>query len=799
MIVRADPESQSMHISARRMIHSLALAMLPLPTIAYGVDPADDTIDIQTHVRDAVYQNQQVIQVIVTNEHQLERALELAQGVWSERVGIGPIDLQVDRGTLDDFRALGLHPVVLIDDLQQHADRDWSRIVRADRLALDQQINNNRGISAHDESWFTNFKQYSEIHSYVDNIAATRPDLASVEQIGTSIEGRAINAITISAPDAPGNAVADRPAIVFNGCQHAREWISPMTVTYLASRFVDEYDTNTDVQQILNNSRIIIVPVVNPDGYVFSWSDSRFWRKNRRVNAGSTEFGVDLNRNWGFEWGNEGSSPSPGSDIYRGPEPFSEPETSAMVALADELGDDLVAHIDFHSFSQLVLWPFGYERDVVTPEPDRTIFDTLARDMTSTILDAGGVPYTAMQSVDLYPAAGTCSDWFYGDRDATSFTVELRPASSNPGFDLPPEEILPTAHENWPAAILFAQRTTQALIITGEQPTLIPAGEPYPVSITITEGVGELDLSSPMLSVQILPSDQITDYPMAHAGNGVFIADLPAAQCDRTIRFSFEAQTSDGETIVYPSDERFEAFAEGIFVEQEDTMESDTGWIVGAPDDSASTGVWERADPQGTNAQPEDDATADGTMCWITQAEAGSSAGSFDIDGGATTLTSPQFYATHQDVGVEVSYRRWYSNDTGASPNADSMQVLISSDDGNTWTLLEEVTENTNEWTEVRFVLYGITDLTEEMRLRFVASDLGEGSIVEAGVDDFRVILTGCGQSAADINGDGILDVFDIFAYLDLFNAGDLSADFTSDGSLDVFDVFAFLEVFNAG
>ena len=790
------------HPAPTRRLASLLLALTAgLAAANPALIQPEAPIDIQTHARPAPYTGHQVIQVIVTNQHQLDGALGLAEGVWSERVGIGPIELQVTADSLVGYRALGLNPVVLIDDLQQRADLDWQRIVRADRLEQGRPINNNRGGSPHDEAWFTNFKQYGEINAYISNIATARPDLASIASIGSSIEGRAINSITITAPDAPGNAASDRPAIVFNGCQHAREWISPMTVTYLASRFVDEYDTNAEIQQLLTTARIVIVPVVNPDGYIYSWTDQRFWRKNRRDISGSPEFGVDLNRNWGYEWGGEGASPDPADNIYHGAAPFSEPETTAMVALADQLGDDLVAHIDYHAYSQLILWPFGYATGVVTPEPDRTLFDNLSSDMSDSIFSTSGEFYSPIQSLDLYPAAGTSTDWYYGDREATSFTVELRPSSADPGFDLPPEEIIPTAHENWPAAILFAQRTTQPLAVGGEQPSVIASDTPVPVSITISDGIATLDPASPTLNVRVGTSDAIDSYPMVNAGNGVFTADLPATDCGAVLHYSFSVSTTDGLTIEFPTTGTFDAITESAVEVFADSMETNTGWVVGAPSDNATTGIWERANPEPTAAQPADDASAIGSLCWITDATAGDSIGNFDIDGGATTLTSPSLDASAFTGEAVLSYTRWYSNNAGAAPDEDSMQVLISNNDGASWTTLETVTENAGAWVEKRFTISDTLTPTSQMRVRFVASDLFNGSIVEAGIDDLRLLDIGCppGGSAADINGDGTLDIFDVFAYLDLFNAGDQLADFTGDGSLDVFDVFAFLDAFNAG
>ena len=164
----------------------LTAALLALATGLSPASPVDTPIDIQHHTRPAVYAGQQVIQVTPTTRHQLDQALALAEGIWSERVGIGPIELQVTRDSLDDYRALGLNPIVLIDDLQQQADLDWQRIVRADQLAQAQPLNNNRGTSPHDENWFTNFKQYSEINTYINDLAAARPSIASVSSIAAA-------------------------------------------------------------------------------------------------------------------------------------------------------------------------------------------------------------------------------------------------------------------------------------------------------------------------------------------------------------------------------------------------------------------------------------------------------------------------------------------------------------------------------------------------------------------------------------------------------------------------------------
>ncbi|MBL4591078.1 MAG: hypothetical protein JKY96_03875 [Phycisphaerales bacterium] len=787
-----------MHRPSIRSAALLALAALCCSTLpALGAQPAD--LDVVTFTPPKPYQGQQVIRVVPTTEQQLQSALDLAEGIWSERIGVGPIELNVLASSLDAYRALGLDPVVLIEDLQARADLDWNRIVAADiRIAkLNDNQPHQRGGAVHDDTWFANFKQVNQIHTYINDLAAARPNIATVSSIGTSHEGRDLAVITITGPDAPGNAAVDRPVIIWNGCQHAREWVSPMTVTYLASRLVDGYANDQRVTDLIDSIRFVIIPIVNPDGYAYSWSTNRFWRKNRRDIAGSSNFGVDLNRNWGFEWGGQGSSGSTASDIYRGTSAFSEPETNAMKVHAESFGSNLVAHIDYHSYSQLILWPFGYHFDAITPEPDRTFFDNLANDVADEIFTVSSTSYTPMQSVDLYPAAGDSSDWYYGDLGAKSFTIELRPSSSSPGFDLPPAQILPTAQENWPGALLFAEKTTQLILFSGNQPTTIDSDTLVPVTITLADGAAALDPASPTLHYQIDAGAEST-VAMNAQGGGQYTADLPATSCDTTISFWFTTLTSTGLTSTFPPTGTFGALATQTAVQLTDTMETNTGWSVGAPSDTATTGIWERVNPQFTDAQPEDDHTAAGTLCWITDGAAGASLGANDIDGGATTLTSPILDASAAGQAVLV-YHRWYSNNSGVTPNADSMLVEISNNNGGSWSTLETVTENANAWVEKRFTISDFVTPTNQMRIRFVASDFGDGSIVEAGVDDLQILTLGCDSFDPDIDGNGVLNLQDIFAFLDLFNNQDPIADLTNDGVINLQDIFAYLDLFNAG
>lgn len=755
-------------------------------------------IDIQSYEPPRVYEGQVVVRVRTTTRAQFDAMMRLVESVWSEREGVGMLDVQLDRGELDELSKLGIGYDILIDDLQARHDARWNQMRRLERFVV---AESPRGASAHDDAWFSNYKQFADIIAYFNDIAAVHPQIASMSDVGDSLQGNDIYALTLTGPETPGNLVEDRPVVLWNGGQHAREWVSPMTVSYIASKLADDYGSDPRVTDIIDNTRIVIVPMMNPDGYLYTWTSERFWRKNRRNNGDGT-FGIDLNRNWGYEWGGEGASPFTGDDTYHGPSAFSEPETQVVRDLASSFGDKLVSHIDYHTYSQLILWPFGYAEGVQTPEPDRTFFDELSTALSDEILAYSGVFYDPIQLVDLYAAAGTCSDWHYGDLGVKSLTFELRPSSGAGfgGFDPDPSVILPTARENYEAAKLFVERTTLPFTFAHEGVDLVAAEETTQVVLTITDIIESHDPGSVMLFTRIGTGDVEVGTPMTPIGDNQYSALLPAAPCGETIYYSFSVDTLDAVSIGFPSNGSFEALAQEFQVSFEDDMESDSGWVVGDSGDDATTGIWNRMNPQGTDAQPEDDHTPGvGVNCWVTDGNAGSGLGANDVDGGSTTLTSPILDAIALGEDAELVYWRWYSNNAGASPDADSMLVQISNDIGNSWTTLEVVSENANAWVEQRFRIADFVEPTDMIRVRFIASDLGDGSIVEAGVDDVRLESVGCTINPADLNGDGVLNFFDVSLFLNAYSSGDLVADFNGDGILSFFDVSSFLGYFNQG
>lgn len=782
-----------------------ALLLCLLAGVAQAATPLADPaptapIEVLAHTPAAAHEGQSVVRVTATTHRQVRAALALAESLWSEGAGVGTFDIQIRTDRVPVLTEAGLTVETRIPDLQAHADRAWTRLQAAERMlrARPPAPPALRGQSAHDETWFENYKQLTQIETYINTLAAARPDLANLATVGQSLQGRPIRALTITGPDTPENPAADRPVVLWNGCQHAREWVSPMTVTYIASRLLDDYDADPSVRSLIDTVRFVIVPMANPDGYLYSWSNQRYWRKNRRQNN-AFDYGVDLNRNWGYEWGGPGSSGSADSDIYRGTAPFSEPESQVLRDLALSFAPNLAAHIDYHTYSQLILYPYGYAEGAQAPEPDRTFFDHLANDMSDLIFGYSGAYYTPIPSWQLYPAAGGATDWFYGAAGAKSLTLELRPDTGGlEGFDPPPSTILPTARENYEAAKLFASRTTQPLTFSVPAPATVRADEPTTIAFTVTPGTADYDPASVGATASI-GSGPAVELSVTPDGPGRFTTTLPPAPCGQTITYSFNASTLEAQNIDYPPAGPF--VAETVRVVFEDDMETETGWTVGHPSDTATLGIWNRMAPQATPAQPGSDRSPDGTLCWVTDGRAGSGVGSFDVDGGATTLTSPDIDISDAGPDAELVYWRWYSNDQGASPNSDAMPVLISGDDGLTYTTLETVTQNANAWVEKRFRIADFVGTTDSIRVRFVARDDEPGSIVEAAVDDLRIETPNCPAPAhtADIAAPfGEFNLFDLLLFLDWYNQADPRADYDADGTLTIFDLIEFLTLYNA-
>jgi hypothetical protein len=299
------------------------------------------------------------------------------------------------------------------------------------------------------------YHDYGEMVTELQQVAFDHPDLFSLFSLGTSYEGRTVWAGKVS------NNVAvdqDEPEVLLTHHQHAREHLTVEMALYTLHMLIDGYGVDPRITNIMNSTEIWIVFDMNPDGGEFDIATGTYasWRKNRQPNAGSS-YGTDLNRNWGYDWGCcGGSSGTPSSETYRGASAFSAPETALVRDFVNSrvIGgkQQITTSIDFHTYGELVLWPYGYTYTDVPADmtvDDHNVYVTMGQAMAAT----NG--YTPEQSSDLYITDGTIDDWTYGVHRIFTFTFEMYPVTSGQGGFYPPDEVIPAQTSRNREAVLY--------------------------------------------------------------------------------------------------------------------------------------------------------------------------------------------------------------------------------------------------------------------------------------------------------------------------------------------------------
>lgn len=461
--------------------------------------------------------------------------------------GPGATDFIVSPEAMDALRESGLRFEVRTNDLQAliDAQHESNELLRTER-----------GVG-----YFDAFRTLDEVNAFMDALD-TEPglpaDQVQVVTVGTSIEGRPIRALRISSPATPGDAA--RPVFVFNAGQHAREWITVPTAAWAAERLVRDYGTDSEIQSLVDGVVFYIIPVLNPDGYVHTWpvanggGGERYWRKNRRLNSGGS-YGVDLNRNWGYQWGTGGSSATQTSDTYRGSGPFSEPETAAMrdFMTSGITGGPLKAYLDIHSFSQLIMSPWGYS----SANPPRLAeIQPVTNAQVAAIESVYGTNYTGGPIAQiLYTASGNSADWVLGDRNTLAWAYELRPSGGSlSSFAPPPSEILPTAIETWEAIKVVARHIqVRASITEPVSPQLLSPTTTTPVSFNASYlNAYQYAPNTARLLYREAGSGAPFSETVATGGPGSFTGALPAAACGSAVEYYFQIETDDGFVTRFP-------------------------------------------------------------------------------------------------------------------------------------------------------------------------------------------------------------------------------------------------------
>ncbi|HCU48994.1 MAG TPA: hypothetical protein DGG94_04165, partial [Micromonosporaceae bacterium] len=284
------------------------------------------------------------------------------------------------------------------------------------------------------------YHNYAEMTAEINQVVAANPSLISQTVIGQSHQGRNIVALKIS--DNVGTDESE-PEVLFTHHQHAREHLTVEMALYLVHQLVESTDSR--VRNLVNTREIWIVPDMNPDGGEYDISTGSYagWRKNRQPNSGSSNVGTDENRNWNYNWGCcGGSSGSTGSETYRGTAPESAPEVRVVANFVRTrvIGgkQQITVGIDFHTFSELVLWPYGYTTANTAPGMTQDEYNTHAT-LGQQMAQTNG--YTPQQSSDLYITDGGIKDYLWGVQRIYSYTFEMYPRGGSPGF-YPPDEVI---------------------------------------------------------------------------------------------------------------------------------------------------------------------------------------------------------------------------------------------------------------------------------------------------------------------------------------------------------------------
>merc|ERR1719392_500327 len=298
---------------------------------------------------------------------------------------------------------------------------------------------------------WNNYQRYDTIIAWLDQLAADNPSVIKLTELGVSHENRKILMMKIGRSPRGD----ETRAVWIDGGIHAREWIAPATATYLLDKLVNVFKTGEDTNCNIKAVQSVdwyVAPLLNPDGYEYSHTNDRMWRKNRSPPpSGSSCFGVDLNRNWdtiGFGLG--ATSTNPCRETYRGSEPSSEPETKAVAAALLAIKDKVRIYLSFHSYGQYWLTSWGYKTSLPL-DNDKLVrlgrqaveaMQCVTPNRRYTIGSAGAIFYIAGGASDDYAKATAHIPY--------SFTVELPDTGSN-GFLLPASQIKTVGAELWAA------------------------------------------------------------------------------------------------------------------------------------------------------------------------------------------------------------------------------------------------------------------------------------------------------------------------------------------------------------
>eukprot|EP01080_Neovahlkampfia_damariscottae_P011439 gene11439-4606_t len=398
------------------------------------------------------YEGHQVLRFNLTSKAQLNILHELEEknlvDIWTEHQGLSQIDVRIPanfRAEVDSrlLKKYNIESEVIVKNLQEILNEEESEFAK--RVKYDPKNKNT------EDDFFKSFRTIEEMNAWMKNKAETSK-ICKLVNAGKTHEGRDILGLRITSKKF---ASFKKLKTLHHGGIHAREWISPSTVMYIMNELITKYETDATVQHLVDRLEFHMFPVLNVDGFKYTHTNSRMWRKTRRPNANSRCIGTDPNRNWGFKWNSGGTSNSPCSEIYHGPSAWSEKCVVAMRDYGISLGKNFKSYIDWHAYGQLYMRPWGWTKDA---PKDEEFMKKVGDASAEAITRVRGKRYRSGRiAIIIYVASGSTADYFYGQHGVTSYAMEL-----GTSFTMPASEIIPVGKENWEGFKVFAKGTLES-------------------------------------------------------------------------------------------------------------------------------------------------------------------------------------------------------------------------------------------------------------------------------------------------------------------------------------------------
>ena len=582
----------------------------------------------------------------------------------------------------------------------------------------------------------------AEMEAILDDFHSNYPSICSQRvSIGQSVQGRDLWMVKIS-----DNVGVDEsePEVLYDALHHAREPMSLSTTLLFMDELLDGYGVDPEATFLINERELYFIPCVNPDGYEFNRATNPngggMWRKNVRITGGGFLGGVDLNRNYATGWSapNGGNSTDPSSDTYRGPAPFSEPETAAVEAFS--VTRQFVQVFSTHSYTDVLLRPFGYQ---LANPANVGAYNVLGAFM----VQENGIPHGGVSSL-LYIAAGGSIDHHHAVRGSYAWTAELGRANEGGFWPVGPTiEAIARRHQPmFRKAALTAGAAFAVVDVSiveaagGNGNGVIEAGETGEVVVSV-DNVGVAGAS---LTLDLLTADPQITLQNSSVALGSVAAFGGASNSNAPMTFSVPsgyASVIVPLTVRVSGDGRSQDIdAPVVLLPTRTCVDNDfeiNRGFARAAGGTATTGQWERAAPAQTIFgaqvfQPGTQTTPGGVRYWVTGANPGASVGSFDVDNGYTDLHSPPLDLSHL-MAATVAFDVHYAE----SSSDDPLEVSCSLDGGVSWQQLYSTNASSGGWQRLELPLP--TPLTDEVVFRIRAQDLSP-SLVEAAVDGFEIV-----------------------------------------------------------